>query len=408
MSLNRLKKSYEVFSNTYLYELKLLLKDSGVLFILFGASIFYSLIYTYSYSREVVNDISVAVVDLNGTKSSRDVVRMLDATPQMNITYHTQNFKEAKALFYDDKVHGVIVIPEDFERKIYRGEQAAITAYADATFFMVYKQILSGAAQVSGTMSAKIEIGRLMQKGNDKYKAVAQSQPVSVITSYLYNPASGYASYAMPGVILMILQQTLLLGIGMLGGTLREKKRKYFYVDGDVDPRHAVSALLGKAFAFITLHLFNIFFMLVIVYKLFDLPQKGNPLEVFIFLMPYLFAVIFLGIAIATLFKKRENSLIFMFFTSIPFIFLSGFSWPANEMPLLLQKLSLLIPSTMAIQGYLRLNTMGASLAQVSSELAFLAMLMVVYFVVALLITKYRIHQNNREMQELSDEALEP
>ena len=165
----------------------------------------------------------------------------------------------------------------------------------------------------------------------------------------------------------MILQQTLLLGIGMLGGTLREKKRKYFYVDGDVDPRHAVSALLGKAFAFITLHLFNIFFMLVIVYKLFDLPQKGNPLEVFIFLMPYLFAVIFLGIAIATLFKKRENSLIFMFFTSIPFIFLSGFSWPANEMPLLLQKLSLLIPSTMAIQGYLRLNTMGASLAQVSS-----------------------------------------
>lgn len=407
MVFRRLKRSYEVFANTYRYELKLLLKDSGVLFILFGASIFYSLIYTYSYSHEVVNDISVAVVDLNGTKTSRDVVRMLDATPQMNVTYHTQNFKEAKALFYDDKVHGVIVIPEDFERRIMRSEQAAVTAYADASYFMIYKQILSGAAQVTGTMSAKLEIGRLMMKGNDKYKAMAQSQPVSVSTSYLFNPAAGYASYAMPGVMLLILQQTLLLSIGMLGGTLREKKRKYFYFDGDINPRHAVSTLLGKAFAFITLHLFNIFFMLVLVYKWFDLPQKGNPFEVFIFIMPYIFAVAFLGISIATLFKKREHSLIFMFFTSIPFIFLSGFSWPASEMPVLLQKFSLLIPSTTAIQGYLRLNTMGASLPQVSKELGFLMMLMVAYFIVALLITKYRIHQNNREMQETSDEAIE-
>jgi ABC-2 type transport system permease protein len=147
--------------------------------------------------------------------------------------------------------------------------------------------------------------------------------------------------------------------------------------------------------------------MLVIVYKLFNLPQKGNPFEVFIFIMPYIFAVAFLGISIATLFKKREHSLIFMFFTSIPFIFLSGFSWPANEMPLLLQKLSLLIPSTMAIQGYLRLNTMGASLPQVSNELGFLMILMVAYFIIALLITKYRIRQTNNELQEASEEAIE-
>jgi ABC-2 type transport system permease protein len=405
MVYKRLKRSYEIFANTYLYELKLLLKDSGVLFILFGASIFYSLIYTYSYSNEVVNDIDVAVVDLSGTKASRDITRMLDATPQMNVTYHTQNFDEAKDFFYDNKVHGIIVIPQDFERRIMRSEQAAITAYADASYFMIYKQILSGAAQVTGTTSAKLEVGRLMMKGNDKYKAMAQSQPVSVTTSYLFNPASGYASYAMPGVMLLILQQTLLLSIGMLGGTLREKKRKYFYLDGDIDPRHAVSTLLGKAFAFITLHLFNIFFMLVLIYKWFNLPQKGNPFEVFIFILPYIFAVAFLGISIASLFRKREHSLIFMFFTSIPFIFLSGFSWPASEMPMLLQKLSLLIPSTTAIQGYLRLNTMGASLPQVSKELFVLTVLMVCYFMLALAITKYRIKQNNREVQESLEDA---
>ena len=403
MLFKKTKISFEVFSTTYLNEIKLMLKDKGVLLILFGASVFYSLIYTIAYSQEVVNDIPVAVVDLSGTKTSRNAIRMFDATPQINVTHHTQNFNEAKSLFYDDKVHGVIVIPEDFERKIYRGEQTAVTAYADATFFMIYKQILTGASQIAGTMSAKIEIGRLMLKGNDRYKAVAQSQPITVSTSYLFNPSAGYASYAMPGVMMMILQQTLLLSIGMLGGTLREKKRKYFYFDKILDPRHAVSALLGKAFAFVSLHLFNIFFMMVLVYKFFNLPQKGDPFEVFIFLMPYIFTVVFLGISIATLFKKRENSLVFMFFTSIPFIFLSGFSWPANEMPLFLQHISLLIPSTTAIQGYLRLNTMGASLPQVSKEIMFMMFLMALYFTSALLMTKYRMKQNYRELLESSE-----
>lgn len=405
MLMDRIKKSYEVFYNMYLYEIKLLLKDSGVLLILFGATIFYSLIYTYAYSHEVVNDISVAIVDLSGTKTSRDAVKMLDATPQMNVVYHTANFDEAKDMFYDNKVNGIIVIPDDFERKLYRGEQTAITAYADATYFMIYKQILSGGAKVAGTLSAKVEIGRLMKKGVDKNKAIAQSQPISVATSYLYNPAAGYASYAMPGIIILILQQTLLLSIGMLGGTTREKKRKYFYLESDLDPRHAASALLGKAFAFVTLHLFNIFFTLVIVYKMFNLPQKGNPFEILAFLAPYIFAVVFLGISIATLFKKREYSLIFMFFTSIPFIFLSGFSWPTNEMPLLLQKLALLIPSTPAMQGYLRLNTMGASLPQVAKEFSSLIILMLAYFTLALLITKYRINQINKDLLENPDDT---
>lgn len=407
MSLfNSIKKSYEVFSSTYLTELKLLVKDTGVLLILFGATIFYSLTYTYSYSNEVVNNISVAVVDESGSTLSRNAARMFDASPQITVTHRTPNFDEAKKLFYDDKVHGVIVIPEDFERKVYRGEQAVITVYADATFFMVYKQILTGAAHIAGTMSAKIEIANLMRKGNDMYKAYAQSQPITVSTNYLFNPAAGYASYAMPGVIIMILQQTLLLSIGMLGGTLREKKRKYYYFDSHINPRHAASALLGKSFAFITLHMFNIFFMLVLVYKLFGLPQKGDPFEIMAFLMPFIFAVVFLGIAIASLFKTRENSLIFMFFTSIPFIFLSGFSWPGNEMPLLLQNFALLIPSTTAIHGFLRLNTMGASLPQVSHELFVLLVLMSVYFTIALFITKYRIKRSNRELAEISDETV--
>lgn len=84
-----------------------------------------------------------------------------------------------------------------------------------------------------------------------------------------------------------------------------------------------------------------------------------------------------------------------MFFTSIPFIFLSGLSWPTAEIPLVLQKVALLIPSTTAIQGFLRINTMGAGIHYVSEEFIKLCLLMLFYFVVALAVVKYRIYKNN-------------
>jgi len=115
----------------------------------------------------------------------------------------------------------------------------------------------------------------------------------------------------------------------------------------------------------------------------------------------------FLGVAIASMIKKREHSLVFMFFTSIPFVFLSGMSWPINEMPTVLQYFTKIIPSTAAIQGFLRLNTMGASLKQVSHEFVMLLSLMVFYFTVAYLILRYRIKQNNKELelQEIDNES---
>lgn len=398
--IEKIRESFEVFYHTFTTDFKHIIKDSGVLLILFGASLFYPIVYSSAYSKEVANDIDVAVVDLCGTKSSQTLTKMIDATSQMKVAYHLKNFDEAKDLFYDDKVHGIIVIPQDYERKIYRGEQTAVIAYADATYFLIYKQILSGATLVTTTMGVKVEVARLMQKGMDMQKAMAQSQPIHVETNHLFNPASGYASYAMPGILILILQQVLLLSIGMLGGTNREQNRKYYFLENSLNPRHAAAILWGKVSAFLTLHIFNVFFMLVIVYKIFNLPQKGNPIDVIIFLLPYLVAVGFLGAAIASLIKRREHSLVFMFFTSIPLIFISGFSWPSNEMPWLLQKIALLIPSTSAMQGYLRLNTMGASLHQVAKEFYILLILMVAYYILAYLLIRYRIIQNNKMISD--------
>lgn len=404
-----IKRSLDVFIHTFSTDFSHIVKDPGVLIILFGATIMYPVIYSVAYSKEVVREIPVAVVDLSETKSSRTLTQMIDASSQVKVDYHIYNFKEAQNLFYDDKVHGIIVIPKDFERKIYRGEQTSVKAYADATYFMIYKQILSAAVASGTTMGVKIEVARLMQKGLDMNKALAQSQPLTVETNYLFNPSAGYATYAMPGLLVLILQQTLLLSIGMLGGTNRERNRKYYFLENSLNPRSAIPILLGKVAAFFLLHILNVIFALVIIYKIFGFPQKGNPIDIIIMLIPYLLSVGFLGVAIASMIKKREHSLVFMFFTSIPFVFLSGMSWPINELPVALQYFTKIIPSTAAIQGFLRLNTMGASLRQVSHEFFTLVGLMLFYFTIAYLIFRYRIKQNNRqiELQQLDEDAVD-
>lgn len=392
--LKYMKDILSTFYHAYTGELKVVLRDAGVLLILFGASLFYPLIYSLAYSNEVISNIDVAVVDLSGTQSSRNLTKMIDASFQVNVAYHADDYKRAQNLFYDNKVHGIIVIPKDFERKVFRGEQASVEAYVDASYFMLYKQVLTAATNAVGTMGVKVEVARLMQKGVDMETAMAQSQPISVAPKYLFNPSSGYASYAMPAILILILQQTLLLSIGMLGGTLQEKKRKYFFVDPSIKPSHVPAVMFGKASAFITLQLINMVYMFIFVYRWFGLPHKGCNLEMLLFVLPYLFGVCFLGFAISSMIKKRENSLIFMFFTSIPFVFLSGFSWPSAEMPGILQLIAYVIPSTPAIMGFLRLNTMCAPIGFVSGEYIHLCILMVVYFLLAWWIIRRHIEKN--------------
>lgn len=398
--------------NRYLYvarnEFVAMLRDGGVMLIMLGAIFIYSTLYTFVYRNEVVRNVPIAVVDLDGTESSREFIRRLDASPNVTVAYQTTDLEQARQLFYSHSVYGVLLLPGEYEKKISSGGQAVVSIYADASYFLMYKQLFSAATSTIGYQNIKIESARFMAAGMDGRSAVALADPVEVKVTKLYNRVEGYATFVMPAIMVLILQQTLLIGIGMVNGTMTERNlwRRY-----RKKSRHFSSllVLLGKATAYVFFASIVCFLVYGVYYKILGYPVLGNELDSILFFAPYLLSVVFLGIGVSMLFRYRETAIITLVAWSVPFLLLSGVSFPMEGMPSWLYSMGQMLPSSSAITGYIRLNVMGATLDDVRAEYLWLWVLAISYFIFAVLMIHFKFKMLNHRLQaELDAAAASP
>jgi ABC-2 type transport system permease protein len=264
------------------------------------------------------------------------------------------------------------------------GSQATVSVYSDAGYFLVYKQTLSGVLKSTATFSAGVEVKRLMAKGATIEQALDRRDPVSLKTNLLFNPAGGYNTFVIPGLMIVILQQTLLIGRGLGGGTQHEIGRRRFIFPGGIKPASVLPVFFGKAGAYFMLYMVNVIITQIWVYDWFSLPNKGEMLAVFALMIPFLLAITFIGLGVSTFFKKREHSILFMVFLSPLVLFLSGLSWPTEAIPVWLNKLALIFPSTTMVPAFLRVRTMGATLNQVAPEYWFLVIQAILYGLISI------------------------
>ena len=176
----------------------------------------------------------------------------------------------------------------------------------------------------------------------------------------------------MPAIIIVIIQQTLLIGIGMIGGTWREFGLYRKLIPANCKRMYTVPIVIGKAMVYASIYAVTLLYIMTVHYKLFDYPSNGSTWTVIGFLIPYLLACIMMGIAISTLFRYREQSLLLLFWTSIPILLLSGASFPREAIPEWLYTFGQIFPSSSGVNGFIRIRTMGASLQEVMPELRLL------------------------------------
>jgi ABC-2 type transport system permease protein len=165
------------------------------------------------------------------------------------------------------------------------------------------------------------------------------------------------------------------------------------------------SVIFGKGLAYFGIYITNLAFTLVYIPKWFGFPNKGSFFDVCILLVPFLFSVIFLGMLISMLFRRREHSIMVLVFISPIVLFLSGLSWPSTSIPPLLYQVAHIFPSTSMIPAFMRIRTMGVSINDVRPELIFMLSQMVVYFILAAIGYKIsvirQIKQHNKRMAEI-------
>ena len=124
--------------------------------------------------------------------------------------------------------------------------------------------------------------------------------------------------------------------------------------------------------------------------RIFHFPQLATWFSLLMFMIPYIIACIFFGMLVSCMVKYRENVMLLIVFVSIPLLFMSGVSWPQSNIPGMWQGVSWLFPSTFGIRGYIRLNSMGATLNDVQFEYWILWLQAVVYFILACLVYRFQ------------------
>jgi ABC-2 type transport system permease protein len=382
---------FELVAVHFIKELKAIFNDRGAMLILVGAMVIYPVLYSIGYLNETMTNLSVGVVDLDHSAASRKYAQMIDASSELKVSCKPESLGAAEQLFMTNKINGAVVIPKGFKKEIMAGRTANVAIYADASYFLKYKNEIMAVTYVNAYFGGGISVLHYVAEGKSIQQAKVSNDPMPSQTHILYNPASSYGSFIMPGMILIIIQQTLLIGIGVLGGSFSESKSSPFLLSATNRRKEIVPLLMGKTGAYLFLSLFNIAFALILVHHWFNYPDKANIFDVMLLMFPYLLSVIFLGIGLSTLFKHRESAIVFMVFLSPIALFLSGLSWPVSAMPDWIVSLSKLMPSTTAIPAYLRLRTMGVGISAVKTEVVYLYIQTAIYALVTISIFWFRI-----------------
>ena len=378
------------FWNTFSTEWKSIKSDKAVISTFLSVAIIILVVYTYIYSNQVVKEVPVAVINQDATKMSRDYIAMLDATEGTKAIYSFTDLQEAKRAYYSKKIQGIVIIPKDFERNIKSGKQVAITTFSDASNMVFYKRILGDVTTINGYFSAGIFIKKEMSKGVFIAKAKENYTPIQAISTSLFNTTAGYATYMIPMLTALIVQLVLLMGIGILSGSRRESVTTHTNFPRLLHKGGTIPVLLAKACLYTAIFMVIIPIQVGIVYTLFAIPVKSSLFLIYVFIIPYVFSVVFLGITISSVFKRREDSIVFLVLLSIPSLMLSGLSFPKESFSEFYQLISKIIPSTPGINGFVKLTQMEASFLEVIYEWHHLWILTAVYFVLAAISLKIR------------------
>lgn len=358
----------------------------AVLLVLVGGIFVYGLLYNYMYAPNIVTDVPVAVVDRSHSALSRDFIRWLDATPQVEIFDQAVDYQEAKEWMKEGKVQGIIYLPHDFENRVFRGEEAVFSLYATTDAFL-YFEALQGATS------------RVMLAINDKYRpdvavflpwqgllAVATSQPVNVEGTALYNYTEGYGSYLIPAVMMIIIFQTLLMVIGMVTGEEQMTGGIRAYLSFGRNWKVAMSIVSGKTFVYCGMYAIFSLFLLGLLPHFFSIPNIGNGFYIILLIIPYLLATSFLGLAASRYFSDSEAPLLMIAFFSVGLIFLSGVSYPLELMPWYWRAFHYVLPAAPATLAFVKLNSMGATMADIQTEYITLWIQVVIYFILSIVV----------------------
>ena len=241
----------------------------AVLLVLMGGIFVYGLLYNYMYAPNIVTKAPVAVVDNSHSSLSRQYIRWLSATPQVEIYAQAMDYHEAQEWMKQGKVQGILYLPHNFEDRVFQGEEAVFSLYATTDAFLYFEALQEASSRVMLAINDAYRPDGAVFLPPQGLIAVALAKPVNVSGTALYNYTEGYGSYLIPAVMMVIIFQTLLMVIGMVTGDEYQNKGVRDYLPFGHSWGTATRIVAGKTFVYCSLYAVFAFFLLGLLPQFF-------------------------------------------------------------------------------------------------------------------------------------------
>ena len=309
-----------------------MMRDRLTLAMVFMLPLVQLILFGYAIQTEVKN-IPTAVFDQSLSAESRDLLGTFTASGYFDVAYAAKGYSEITELIDSGKAKVGIIFPADFDQNLRRGESAPVQVLVDATDNMVANSAIAIANSIGLLKSQEI----LIQKTR------IQEMPYDIRVRPWYNPDGITAFFMVPAILGIIVTMTMVMMTSM--AIVRERERGTLE-QLMVTPIRSYELMIGKVVPYIALGYVQITVALLVGSIVFHVPIRGSLVELYLLTLFFITASLGIGIFISNIAKTQMQAFQMSFFVLLPSILLSGFMFPREAMPLVIQYIGNLIPLT--------------------------------------------------------------
>jgi drug efflux transport system permease protein len=366
------------FANFVVKEFYHILRDKKTLLVLFGMPIIQLILFGFAISTEL-NDANIGIIDKSKDPTTARLINKIQGSGYFKEIHYLNNIEEVKTAFKAGKIDEAVVFDNDFEKNLNKLKSADIQLITDASNPNTASLLSSYTHAIVSSFSAELNAER----------AVNATAPVMPEVKMLFNPELKSVVYFIPGLIALILMLVCAL---MTSIAITKEKEMGTMEILLVSPLRPPVIIIGKVIPYMLLSLVNAVTILLLAQLVFDIPFKGSYAlffgETFLFIM----TALSLGIFISTVAKTQQVAMmVSLAGLLLPTVLLSGFIFPVENMPWLLQYIAQLIPAKWYLTIAKGIMIKGLGVESLLKETSILILMIVVLLGVSVKKFKYRL-----------------
>jgi ABC-2 type transport system permease protein len=351
-------------------------RDRLTMGMMFGIPIIQLLLFGYAINTDVRN-IATVVYDQDHSEESRGFVRRMEATGFYDLVGHVDSYEQIGIAMRSRQAMVALVVPPRFGAEVEAGRPARLQLVVDGSDPQVVASATNTAVSLAAARSSELSVARLQRLGQP---AAAPSQVIVVEPATWYNQDLRTAVFIVPGLVGVILTMTLVMFTAMAIARERERGTLEQLI---VSPIRSVELTVGKILPYIAVGYLQMSLILGVGSLVFKVPIVGSLGLLYLLSVFFIAASLAVGLLFSTIAKTQQQAMQMSFFFLLPNILLSGFMFPWEAMPTPAQWLATILPLTHYLRVVRGIVLKGASFAELSTELIWLAGITLVLIIVA-------------------------